>query len=301
MRSHFKTILVLCLSGLCLACTKEIPYKQDNFEPIVVLNSIWQEGQPLNLNLSSSIGILDDTAQVVIDEALVSIKSEGKELNVQNTGKGVYRSLAICEAGKSYEIRVEAPGFETVVASETAPKILEATLPDSTAQLVNNELIDVVIKDGAEDNFYLVEVKAKRYAIVLDPVTLQLDSSLVLESIPFENLNKIFISDLEIVSKNTDFELFDDRLFNGKEYILQLEIPLSESRRSATHSAPEYYMVSLKSISKSYYDFLRNFLVSRPIYGGPFESYRQIPTNVQGGAGLMGMYSQVSDTVFIAE
>jgi hypothetical protein len=194
---------------------------------------------------------------------------------------------------------VQAPEFQGVRAAEVAPKVLQGSFPDSTVKVVSNDLIDIKINDKPGENFYLIDVKAKRYRRFLDPQTLKFDSTLVLEPIEFNNLNKIFLSDLEIVSKQTYFELFDDRLFNGKDYTLQVEIPAEESQRNPIHTEAQYYLVSVKSISKSYFEFLRNFLVARPIYGGPFESYREVPTNVMGGAGIFGLYSEIQDTVFI--
>lgn len=288
---------VLLLLGI--SCTRELPYTQDNFKPILVLNAIWGEGDSLQVQLTSSIGILDDTTEVMVTGANVGIRSGSFSLDVNEIGNGMYGANALCQAGNLYQISAVADGFETINASEIAPLRLNATLPDSNEQLVTTDQINIDINDPIIDNFYLVEVRAQRYKITIDPFTLELDSQLVIEPVEFGNTNKIFLSDLEIVSKQTPFELFDDRLFNGRNYGLQIEIPLSESRRTIFQSEAHHYYVTLKSISESYFNFLKNYLIARPVYGGPFESYRQVPTNVEGGAGILGMYSEVADTVFI--
>jgi hypothetical protein len=302
MRTNFKyhiTLLVVVILGL--GCTKELPYTQDNFKPIIVVNSIWEVGQPVKFNLSSSIGILADTNQVLIENAIGNIRSNGIPLPLQNIGGGDYTSPLLCQEGVTYDIVMSAPGFDAVVATEVSPTNIVASLPDSTDIIIQNHLINIDIDDGLETNYYLIDVKAQRYKLFFDPVTFELDSTLVLEAIPFGNLNKIFLSDLEIVSKRTSFELFDDRLFNGKQYQLQIEVPVSSSLRTVERSEVHHYVVSIRSISPSYFSFLKNFLISRPIYGGPFESYREIPTNVLGGAGVFGIFSQVKDTVFISK
>jgi len=280
------------------SCTKEIPYVQDNFQPILVLNAIWAEGDSMSLEVTSSIGILEDTSRVTINNASVSISSSSVNYNVFNQGKGVYASSAICEAEKNYTIQVSAPGFQSVLATETVPQKLQSTFPDSADRVINNELIDVLIKDPSGANYYMIELKARRYKIRIDPFTQEMDSTLIWESIPFGNLNKIFVSDLEIVSKQTSYELFDDRLFDDKEYTLQVDIPRSSYSRTPVRSEVHFYELHLKSISAAYYRFLRNYLVARPIYGGPFESYREVPNNVQGGAGIFGLYSGERDTVY---
>ena len=89
--------------------------------------------------------------------------------------------------------------------------------------------------------------------------------------------------------------VFDDRLFNGKEF----EFPLSKAEPLGEEIDPSVYglftvgdTVTLKwtNIDHAHYDFWNTLEFNR-INQGPFSSYTKVDFNIEGGIGIWGGYS----------
>jgi hypothetical protein len=85
--------------------------------------------------------------------------------------------------------------------------------------------------------------------------------------------------------------LFDDRLFDGDEYVLS--VSCQEAR--PTEKFPEQvflYKMSLRSLSSAYYNYRVTYNLQQETKGDPFAQPVQVFNNIQNGYGIFAAFSQ---------
>ncbi len=104
-----------------------------------------------------------------------------------------------------------------------------------------------------------------------------------------------------------------DNLFNGKKktFLFSLQNPVSPvfyRPRELTQKTPvsdklnctkQYVLIKCRKISTDYYKFLVSSKESTAIFGTPFYQPTNVYTNIVGGLGLIGAFTERTDTVWI--
>lgn len=115
---HTLYLILLIILG---ACTKEIELDFGPTENQIVVNCLFSENNPWKIYLTCTKSI-NDTIDKVVDNAQVRIFTNEKDfIELQYAGDGIYQSEEYPVKGLDYELRIEAPGYETVSSTNSIP------------------------------------------------------------------------------------------------------------------------------------------------------------------------------------
>ena len=100
---------------------------------------------------------------------------------------------------------------------------------------------------------------------------------------------------------NSNYTLFSDQLFNGKEYELDFFLPNSMPYKliqADTLKGGFYWIyVELQSLSKDVYLYIKSIDGADNITNGLFNEPYQVYSNIKNGIGIWGTYSSSIDTL----
>ncbi len=314
------TFLLLLLS----ACQNEIDYKGGVSNPRLVMNALLNADtleNKLFLNLSGNQGTPE------VKDALVHlyVNEELKETlpyirRGVNDRSGYY--LISTPFAEADQVRIEATssdGVHRVYAEVVVPQRIDiqridtATVTQFDSYLNNTEVIrlKITLNDRVnEQNYYQLGVK-QNYITCGRPYKEEKDTIFTRSEIAFESSFDMALTDGKPMSEaeienglfptaHNQYGIFDDTYFKDKSYTLTVYTtifedyyPYVEILKSETLA----YDVSLKCITKEQYYYLRamNILDSDgfdPIMSQPI----QMPSNVIGGLGFVGMQASTTQT-----
>lgn len=119
--------LLLFIIGLTVfvSCTKEIDLNLGKTEKQLVVNCLFSVDNPWKVYLTETKST-GDTEDPVVDNASVQILVNGiNSIELQSEGDGIYQSEEYPIKGVVYELRIDAPGYETISATNTIPADIE--------------------------------------------------------------------------------------------------------------------------------------------------------------------------------
>ena len=163
-----KTVFYILIALSLFACEKEIELKVPPQKPQLVLNSLFEQGHHLKVNLSES-KIITDTLTVLGDGAVVTVKHGDTTERLKYTGNGNYESQdMIVDSGGRYAIEAEYEGLDKVIASDSVPYRTPVKLVNFIPEAAIDEEgylyseIDIEFDDPPDaDNYY--EIGLYRY------------------------------------------------------------------------------------------------------------------------------------------
>ena len=314
------TLLLLLLS----ACQNEIDYKGGVSNPRLVMNALLNADTLVNklfLNLSGNQGtpeVKDALVHLYVnDELKETLPYIRRELNDPT---GYY--LITTPFAEEDKVRIEATssdGVHRVYAEVVVPQRIDiqridtATITQLESYSNNSEVIrlKIALNDRVnEKNYYQLGIK-QNYITRGSSYWEEKDTIFTRSEIAFESSFDMALSDGKPISEaeienglfptvRNQYGIFDDTYFKDKSYTLTVYTtifedyyPYVEILKSETLA----YDVSLKCITKEQYYYLRamNILDSDgfdPIMSQPV----QMPSNVIGGLGFVGMQASTTQT-----
>lgn len=309
---RFRFLLPLLV--LLTACEQEVEVDLPDQAPRLVINSLFTPDSLFTVRLYSSLPVLDTQRYVVPDNATVTLYEEEQEVETlpYDPDRRWFRSRSFKPAaGKSYRVRVTAPGFPEASARSTVP------LPVPIRDFIFKDTAGV-IGEGfyhGSATFTLNDPpgQADHYAIQCIYNTVYLDYKFVAgqpgparyDTLRGFNALFLFSSDPTIQAGGGGYgegigplALVNDRVFDGKTTSLTIDFN-SIRKYGPNQNEPMRLVWALKSVSQAYYEYFRkldghlqnqNF----SLFGGePVMMY----SNVENGYGVFAGYSQ--DTVSV--
>ncbi|MDX9881602.1 MAG: DUF4249 domain-containing protein [Prolixibacteraceae bacterium] len=267
------------------ACIKEVDISTEQISKQLVVNCFFTERKAFKVHISH-LAVYPDTTDRIIDNATVNIYAGAVWLGtLPFVGKGLYSDNSIVpHQGIMYSIEVSVPGYQTVTATDSLPP----PVPVKHASILRNaglyddglsyDEISITFKDEIGKNYYSVMIYNS-----LPPNGLEYDKYLI----------ELFSSDPAVVSEGTGqgdfpkFLVFNDALFEGKEYKFRLNI--------GSFSGVKNAFVHLESGSYAYYQYRKRLLKHHPYsYESPFEPYIPTPlySNLKNGLGIFAGYQE---------
>lgn len=294
----------------------EIPREPDR----LVLNGMFEANKPLQLEVGRSIFILDTSYDRSMNNARITLYENGSiasqfELLVDpewpdfrssifNSSTG-FRPLA----GHSYELEVEAEGFETIISSTTIPppvEVLGSSFEQREIVLENNEtgypasVTFIDPKGGA--NFYQIEVIFS-YRVIHD-LPIELDSIGAWVGIAPRVQSSQQIS--ERFFKNRIF--LEDRAFDGETFTFNFvvdanvaySIHILEAPRDFEHVDGKLSFL-VKHITEEQYKYGTTEVLQEELGGDAFSEPVPIFTNIENGLGIFAGYSVSAGIINLQE
>lgn len=303
MPSSFKYQLLPVVIGMlvCLAgCSDELIFTGGEEAAKMVVVASAPTDSAICILVTESQHITEDTFSRPVPNAELRLYVNGglkETFKTPESGKVI--SAYRAKSGDSLTLIIRKDGFGKVESSVVNPGQTILLQFDSLTRLGNDWGLRLIMGDDAlSDNFYLIELFASRWVYTLHPQTFKrIDSARVLEPLAMGSVAKIFFSDQNIVTSGQKFELFTDMLFNGDNYVLDMNVNVFNLQETPTKGKAEALKVKLRSINEDYYHFLTSLSLNRPIYGGPFSALSQVPGNMDGGYGIFSTYSVTSAVI----
>lgn len=299
MQLRFKHILIIAL--LAAGCNDDLVITNTVSDTQMVVNATANYGEQIELEVIRPNLITEDTFNRPLSGVQVELVKNGNVVETRYTGSlGQVRFATKASGGDSLTLRMEKDGFEPATSTIETPFVIPILQFDTTTRRRNVLGCRISFYDPIKDeNYYQLEMVGYRWFYKIHPITGQRQDSIwATQSLSMRSVNKLFFSDNNIINNRQSFELLNDKIFNGNNFVLDVDISAFALEEQPDRSAIKLLRFELNHIDKAYYDFLSTISLNRPVYGGPFSIASQVPSNIEGGLGIFA--ATASDTAFIS-
>lgn len=288
------TFFVLAFTACELIIEPDLP----GHTPRLVVKAFFTSDTRWTASISRSIGILEPNPgrERLVTDATVQLLLDGQVIDRLHffSSERVYASQTHLAVDKSYTIRVTAPGFDTVHASDSIPEPVPTSVVSyriESGDQVDGEygtiaitefIIKLKIQDPpGEQNHYQILAfapdRSGRFGLRISTR----DPSIIAD-------NRIEDSVLEGVEPFVGSEpFFKDALFDGESH----EVEISSPNYQVEVSPERRIWVQVRHISEAYYKHLRSALLHKTTDDNPFAEPVRMYSNVENGYGIFAGYS----------
>jgi len=274
---------------LIVSCTKRIEFNQDQIEEKIVVNSLFTEDSLWNAHISHSRSILDTSQHNFLDNAIVSIFDESNNLvtTLDHISDGFYQSSSVTPiANETYRIEVDAPGFNSVSASNAIPTQVPIVNVD-TVSSYNSEgdpimLVSMNFTDPpGVSNYYMIEMQyifdMSQWGWGDDKERGRLEISCSDPNI--ETVNSFsFLG----VDNAYNYLLLKDDQFDGQDYTLEFYvINWAEFKDEQLEGE-----IRLMNTSEEFFNYRKSYEIYETALNNPFSQPVQVFSNINGGMGV---------------
>ncbi len=323
MRQAIYTLLLSILAASFISCEKDIEFKGDISDPMLVLNSMLTPDSAVTVHLSQSRFVLGESKPITpVTDATVSLFVNG-DLKEQLThvANGIYKGIYFPMPGDEITIGAVADGHDRIETHSVIPKAPNVAVNDSTVTFTESEhnssmpsnsvykityrnmQVQLQLTDAAdEENYYYIKATRNYYRegelLTSWPVELKL-SEVLKNNVDgggfiFEEL----FGD-EGGSGRAD-NLFSDLLVNGKDILFDFSFQdtvdtgtyVNGEKIEGEEVVTVEYIIEIAQISKDLYQYVisGSKAASAKDYG-PFTEPVQVHTNIKNGIGILGTYT----------
>lgn len=303
--------LLLSIVLLFAACEKPVEVPLPPVTPKLSVNATLSEDKTITAWVGRSRAILEPKDPMrpylenyVIKDATVVLYEDGQpfETLVYDAADYTYKSPSNkrVSAGKSYSIRVTAPGFAEVSAETIAPSPSEIAGVRWERKVRRNSFgnevdeITLTLADPAEKNYYLVSLFGAQYphgmVHQLWCVTTN-DRDVEKQGYGGDPM------DGESCFEGTNLLLKDDN-FNGEEKKVKFYVESYQMDEYTAQDGSRIYRpyVEVRRITEDYFKYLK----SADLYDGgdnPFAEPVNVYSNIKGGYGIFSAHTLAVDTL----
>ncbi len=294
--------LTICFIGLLISsCQKDLNLNQDDFESKLVINSVFSPDSVWLISVTNSTSILNSDSEITtIDDAqiLLENRSQNREVVVESIGNGMYATKGLLPVeGQEYEIFVSKDGYQTARSFTYVPS--NAKAPDLFSIEEVNTFSDKVYKvnlkiedDPLRTNFYIWELvsssgRKNAGAVIkgeeLDELVTYLDTTLP--------TNQPKSGKLTALSSDG---AFTGETYSEEFYIVPTPDQISDSSGGEQTNPTQKFYLKVRSVSQDlfkYHQSLKQYQEFDNV-NTSISSPTQIYSNIEGGYGIFGSYSE---------
>ena len=290
---------ILILAGLTaltvVSCRKEIKYKGDAEDPLVVVNSIMEADSVIKIHVEQSRFFLDpqfSSSDYWITNATVTLTVAGSgqvytQTSSDADGNYVFPITAL--AGESYAVSVSHPDFPTVTSTTLVPAAVTINTVDTSSYLDVNgvKIMKALVKwnDAPGKDFYVLKTSIKEMStgnIYLDIPVGSLDPGM-------DDLSSTEPGDESSYSYYPNL-FFTDEFFDGQSKTLDIRISQSFSTLDSDHRL----QIHLYRVTEETYKYLISVRKFQYADGDIFSEPVKVFSNIKNGYGIFGgMYQSL--------
>jgi hypothetical protein len=287
-------------------CKEIIEYDEKSVREALVVSGILEKDKAIEIRLSKSLNRFDDVGfQQLADKTVVYYQDGVRMGELRNAGNGRYVSDGfLATPGKTYRIEIYDNGKEIASAETFFPMPQPITNLDSIAKVINGKkrlMVKLNFDEPSDkENYYRIELHENLFVPYL---TSKNEVSVRMITIPGEiNTEKNWlIRGMGLFSENDKFHdwagnrfyIFADRYIQGNKMSLELDMPYFRTDSVLGTNRKIY----LQSISRDYFYYLRSVMQQLSTTENPFNEPVRIHTNINGGVGIFGAFSQSVDSL----
>lgn len=306
MGSRNSILVFIIALILSTGCKEIIEYDEKSVREALVVSGILEKGKAIEIRLSKSINRFDDVGYQQLEDKTIVYYEDGVRMGeLRNAGRGRYVSDDFLPTpGKAYRIEILENGKEIASAETFLPLPLSINGLDSVSRIINgNKRLLVKLRfdePPGTQNFYRLELREELFVPYL---TSKNEVSVQMITVPVEiNTEKNWlIRGMGLFSENDKFydwagnrfNIFSDRYIQGNKVSLELDMPYFRTDSVLGTNRKIY----LQNISRDYFYYLRSVMQQVSTSENPFNEPVQIYTNIKGGVGIFGAFSQSVDSL----
>jgi len=288
------------------SCELVVDVDTPDFESSIVLNATLQPDSTILVGLSSDKYVLDDAPFRGLRGAQVTLFENGQEvgrlteLALDGGPEGFYRSDFMPTPGQEYRMEVVADGYTSVTALETIPQgvpefnveVVSFVEHEYAAAILNLQL---ELDDEPGNDYY--QIAARVEYLQKNPIYAPGTGEYLRDTIFLVNQAfSLDSEDLVFEEHTANLLLFDDKLFDGRSYTLDLEgYSYFLDIQSEEFDQEAKLTIEVRKVSEAYYQYVNTSSLQNWISGDLVSEPVQIFTNVENGRGVLGSF--ISDAV----
>jgi hypothetical protein len=290
-KTYFYPLFLVIFITVLFSCRKLVQSDFPDFKQVPTVNSFLKADSLIKIHISLA-SKLDTNELKGLDNAQVQLYVDDvfKEL-LTSTGNGIYTSTTIVEPLIKYECRVDIPGYETVICSNSIPK------PSHLRDIIH---ISVAGKDQEGMTY-----PAVKFTFSNNPSEKQYYEARIRLFGRETGAMLINIVDPVLLNEGLPLSVFSNELIIDTAYTMTINYFTGSA--SSTNGGPMTttlypFILEVRSVSYDYYQFARQkYLYDTgrfPEFGLSSNQAFQLYSNVKNGYGIFAGYSTViSDTI----
>ncbi|VAW16123.1 hypothetical protein MNBD_BACTEROID03-1287 [hydrothermal vent metagenome] len=301
MKKYFIVLFVVNIG-----CYKEVQVDIPKQQTVPVVSSLFQPDSVIALTLSTTQPIFEDNDTEITD-ALVRLYQSDDIVDTLHFKNGSFISDLRPANGEAYKLKIDIPGFKTLLASDKmpeAPNLISASFKDSVYTDSEGEFMSqatITISDiPNRTNYYELRLKQiYRDSATVGFATEIYDSAAMPVIYDFESNDIVIQNEGQLGFWSFTNPVFSDKLFNGKVYTMKINY---KSLWLLSGSNNSDLIIILRSVSKDYYTYKKSLTAHiesqwSDVWDGVVEPSAMF-TNIENGYGIFAGYSQVTDTIY---
>jgi hypothetical protein len=298
-----KYISLILLVHFLLSCEKEIEYKGEGKQPLLVLDAILENHKPPTIYLTRSVFFLSNNTDASSKEIaganviLTNLDKNESYTLVNTPSTGYYLGDVPIEPNTNYKIEVSYPKFQTITSQLKTVKDIILEDIDTSSTNIQNQFnytmreytVNAKFKDEPNSNFYAINLKSygKKDFYNEDSIYLRSDTTY--------NNHFTFSSEPSLVFSHSSNLFFTDLYFQNtfKNFIVKFNINEQAETDYMTGEYSIYKVLklntSLISMTEDTYLYFQSMRNNQG--GSPFSDPSNVHTNVKNGLGIFGSMS----------
>jgi hypothetical protein len=289
---RFKIFSVFFLFFL-ISCEKEIEFKGEGKQPLLVLDAILETDAPPLITLTRSVFFLtnsNNSADASVNGATVKLTNvtDGIDYFLTTSASGIYTGNTNIKQNTVYRIEISHPDFPSI-SSEMRTTSNIALIDFDTSSIAEpfdtKHLVTFHFQDPIGLNFYSVITSSVKKVSEYD-----YDNNLLsIDTITSTDIAYTEDPSLAVYTWNTF--LFNDLLFEAKLKSMKLQIYQTYYGSGGGTTNTEYLSrtVKLINLTEDAFKYFKTIENNQP--NGPFNDPTNVFTNVKNGLGIFGSYS----------
>ncbi len=283
-----KLAFLIVVTGLLLAgsCTKEIEYKGDNEDPVLVLNCIAEKDSTIVVELSKSRFFLasNNDDYTITSNAIITLTNQTSgQVHVVTTpdanGKYVFPVAAL--EGNAYSISASHPDFETVTSTMVVPYETPILSVDTSSYSSpeNGTIMkaNVTWNDPAGEDFYIMKLSIINTVSGLEFLHQPIGSS-------DQSMDELSATDFDGESVYSPQLFFTDEFFDGTQKNLEVRFPI----QWMVPDPNDHYKFTLYRCTEATYKYLVSSKKAEYAANDFFSEPVKVFTNIENGYGIFG-------------
>ncbi len=299
MKQSKTLLLLVALLVGCNSCTKIIEIDLPPHESKVVVNSLFTDGQRIRVHLSKTASAFDYSTPTV-ENGLVRLFCNDEEIDTLIFNNGYYYSDVVALQKEKYSLLVSTPGLGEVSSEDSIPEktLIESYVHRDSVMMNDNNYPVMQLELGFTDkpgrNFYELSIAADYYVAGFN----------YRHNVGFKYSTDPVLVSTGLLDYYAESIVFTDELFDGEQTSIKANYWIQTGEMPLIGGGPEYgylLFVSLRSISESYYNYIRKQIIYR--YNLESNIFTGLPdpvhmySNITGGYGIFAGYSSDNKTI----
>lgn len=283
------TFLIVTVALLAIAsCTKEIEYKGDNGDPVLVLNCVAEKDSAIKVELSKSQFFLASSNgdfTITSGAVITLVNQTSGQTYTQNVpdANGFYVFPTTALAGNSYTISATYSGFESVTSSMTVLTAIPILSVDTSSYSSSGQTFmkaDVKWNDPSGTDFYILKLSIVNTVSGLEYLSQPVGSN-------DQAMDELSASDFGDGESFYPQLFFTDELFDGSQKTLEVRFP----KNFNVPDPDDHYKFTLYRCTEATYKYLVSIKKAEYAANDFFSEPVKVFTNIENGYGIFGALS----------